>query len=161
MKQNLEALPMMSIVRVSPFRPFYAVRQAQRPAASYAPAFELSETEAAYVVEAAVPGLKPEQIEVSVENNVLTISGSVEKNAERAGWAERRYGSFSRSLRLPRTANAEAISASLENGVLRLEIAKVEQPKPRKISVQVAQPAIEAEPAVEAQAEPVAEAVAK
>lgn len=136
---------MMSIVRVSPFRPVYALRQAQRPAASFVPSFELSETEAAYVVEAAVPGLKPEQIEVSVESNVLTVRGAVEKGSERAGWAERRYGSFSRAITLPRTANVEAVSASLENGVLRLEIAKVEQPKPRKIAVQVAQPAIEAE----------------
>jgi HSP20 family protein len=142
---------MMSILRVSPFRPVYAVRQPQRPSPAYAPAFELSETETAYVVEAAVPGLKPEQLEISVESNVLTVSGSVEKSSERASWAERRYGSFRRSFTLPRTANAEAISAGLENGVLRLEIAKVEQPKPRKISVQVAQPAIEA------QAEPVAE----
>ena len=54
---------MVSILRVSPFRPAYAVRQAQRPAPTYAPAFDVSETETAYVVEAAVPGLKPEQLE--------------------------------------------------------------------------------------------------
>ncbi|MBC8078525.1 MAG: Hsp20/alpha crystallin family protein [Chloroflexales bacterium] len=144
---------MMSIVRVAPFRSVYALRAPQRQAPSFVPALELSETDAVYVIEAALPGLKPEQIEVNVDKNVLTISSAVDQRSERAGWAERRYSSFSRSLTLPRTANPDVVSASLENGVLRLEIAKAAQPQPRKIAVQAAQPVIEAAPVAESQGE--------
>jgi HSP20 family protein len=109
--------------------------------AGFAPALDLSETRDGYLVEAAVPGLKPENLEITVENNVLTIKGETrnenedkQRNYHRV---ERRFGSFQRTIALPTTVKTDAIQASLENGVLRLEIPKAEEVKPRKISVSV------------------------
>ena len=102
-------------------------------------AMDLSETEDGYVVEAAVPGVKPEDIEITVENNVLTIKGETrqEKNEQQQHYhrVERSFGSFQRTIGLPTTVKADAIKATMENGVLRLEIPKAEEVKPRKITV--------------------------
>lgn len=102
-------------------------------------AMDLSETEDGYIVEAAVPGVKPEDIEITVENNVLTIKGETrqEKSEKQQHFhrVERSFGSFQRTIGLPTTVKADAINASLENGVLRLEIPKAEEVKPRKITV--------------------------
>jgi HSP20 family protein len=107
----------------------------------FAPALDLSETEDAFVVEAALPGLKPEDVQVTFENNVLTIKGEVRQEAEdkkrNYHRVERRYGAFQRSIGLPSTVRADAIQASLTNGVLRLDIPKAEEVKPRRISVNV------------------------
>ena len=107
----------------------------------FAPALDLSETPEAYLVEAAVPGLKAEDLNITFENGVLTISGEVrqseaakERNYHRV---ERRYGRFSRSVGLPTTVRGDAISAKLEHGVLFLSIPKAEEVKPRKITVNV------------------------
>lgn len=106
---------------------------------SFAPAMDVSETQDSFIVEAAVPGLKPEDLDITLENNVLTVRGEIkqqqeskERNFHRV---ERRYGSFQRTISLPSTVNAEAIRANLEHGVLRLEIPKAEAVKPRKIAV--------------------------
>ncbi|KAB8140870.1 Hsp20/alpha crystallin family protein [Chloroflexia bacterium SDU3-3] len=113
----------------------------RRPGAAFAPAMDLSETKDAFVVEAAVPGLKPEDLDITVENNVLTIRGEVKQDQESKERSyhrvERRFGAFQRSISLPTTVNAEGIRASLEHGVLNLVIPKAEALKPRKISVSV------------------------
>lgn len=110
----------------------------------YAPALDLSETKDGYFVEAAVPGLKPEDLEITVENNILTIKGETRQDTEdkqrNYHRIERRFGSFQRSITLPNTVKADAIKANLEQGVLKLEIPKAEEVKPRKISVNVGQP---------------------
>lgn len=88
-----------------------------------------------------LPGLRPEDIEVNLENNILTISG--EKKAERKEddgenrWhlSERRYGMFSRSFVLPRDVEQEQIHARFENGVLNVTIPKSEKSKPRRIKI--------------------------
>lgn len=107
----------------------------------FVPAIDLSETPDAFVVEAAVPGLKPEDLNITVENNVLTISGTVQEsgrsNERNVHRTERRYGSFQRSLSLPNTVKVDAINANLEHGVLTLHIPKAEEVKPRQISIQV------------------------
>jgi HSP20 family protein len=94
-----------------------------------------------YLVEAALPGLKPEDVEITVENNVLTIKGEtrqeVDDQKRNFHRIERRFGAFQRTIGLPTTVKADAIQASLDNGVLRLEIPKAEEVKPRKISVNV------------------------
>jgi HSP20 family protein len=117
-----------------------------RPAAgrngqSFVPALDMSETEEGYLVEAAVPGLKPEDLEITVENNVLTLKGETRQQAEdkkrNYHRIERRFGSFQRTIGLPTTVKADAIKASLSDGILRLEIPKAEEVKPRKISVNV------------------------
>lgn len=108
----------------------------------YIPALDLSETPEGYFVDLAVPGLKAEDLNVTLENGVLTISGEVkqeaatkERNYHRV---ERRYGRFSRSVTLPATVRGDAIEAKLESGVLHLSIPKAEEVKPRKITVNVA-----------------------
>lgn len=108
---------------------------------SFSPALDVSETEDGYIVEAAVPGLKPEDLEITLENNVLTIKGETrqEKSEKQQHFhrVERRYGSFQRTISLPTTVKSDAINAALENGVLRLEVPKAEEVKPRKINVSV------------------------
>jgi len=107
----------------------------------FVPALDVSETQDAGLVEAAVPGLKPEDLEITVENSVLIIKGETrqentakERNFHRI---ERRFGSFQRTIGLPKSVQADAIKANLEHGVLKLEIPKAEEIKPRKISVNV------------------------
>lgn len=111
----------------------------QHGAANFTPAINLSETEDAFLIEATVPGLKPEDLEVTVENNVLTIKGEIRQEAENRKQnyhrIERRYGAFQRSVGLPSTVKVDAIQAMLVNGVLRLEIPKAEEVKPRRIAV--------------------------
>jgi len=107
----------------------------------FVPALDLSETEDSYLVDMAVPGLKPEDLNITLENNVLTVKGSLNKQDEdrkrNYHRIERRYGSFQRTIALPSTVKADAIQASLTNGVLKLEIPKAEEVKPRRIDVKV------------------------
>ena len=112
-----------------------------RGGAGFAPALDLSETSEAYFVELVVPGLKADDLTITIENGVLTISGEVrqsegskERNYHRV---ERRYGRFSRSVSLPATVRGDAVEAKLESGLLHLSIPKAEAVKPRKITVNV------------------------
>ena len=85
-----------------------------------------------------VPGIDPEQIEVTVDRGILTISGKrEEERAENDKFfvRERTMGTFTRRLRLPETLNADAVEASYANGVLEVRIPVLEQAKPRKIEV--------------------------
>lgn len=94
-----------------------------------------------FTVEACVPGLKAEDIDITLQDNVLTISGEFQQEKPAEGTTthrtERRYGRFSRSVALPTMVKSDAVNANLENGILHLEIPKAEEVKPRKISVQV------------------------
>jgi HSP20 family protein len=115
--------------------------QVRNSGQGFAPAMDVSETTDAYIVEAAVPGLKAGDLDVTLENGVLTIRGEVRQAAEEKKRnfhrIERRFGSFARSVTLPTLVKADAIQASLEHGILRLEIPKAEEVKPRKITVAV------------------------
>jgi HSP20 family protein len=105
------------------------------------PAMDLIETEDRFVLKADLPGLTEADVNVEVEDNVLTISG--ERNSEhedkREGYVrvERAFGSFRRSLTLPEGIDPEAVQASFENGVLEVRIPKPEERKPRKVAIQV------------------------
>jgi HSP20 family protein len=92
-----------------------------------------------FVVEAQLPGMRPEDIDVSIEHGTLTIRGEFQNEDEREDRnyviREYRRGSFVRSMRLPETVDAEAADARFENGVLRLVFPKSERAKPRRISV--------------------------
>ena len=94
------------------------------------------------VVTAEVPGVDPNDIDVNVVGDVLTISGqrSAEDPSEEARYhrRERVSGEFSRSIQLAFPVDAESVSASYENGVLRIELPRAEADKPRKISVKAA-----------------------
>ncbi len=102
-------------------------------------AVDIREEDDAFFVEAEVPGLSGEDVNVDIEKNVLTIRGERKVEREegegRYRRVERRYGSFSRSFSLPETVDAEKISADLRNGVLALRLPKKEAPSPRTIKV--------------------------
>ena len=104
-------------------------------------AVDIREEEDAFYVDAEVPGLTADDINVDIEKNVLTLSGErkVEKEETEGTYrrVERQYGSFSRSFSLPETVDTENISADLNNGVLALRLPKKEAPTPKKISVNV------------------------
>jgi HSP20 family protein len=114
----------------------------------WAPAVDIYETEQALVVKADLPDIKPEDLDIRVENNILTIRGErkFEKQVNEENYlrVERSYGSFSRSFSLANSVNAEAIQADYKNGVLTLNIPKREEAKPKQIKVHVEGPAMAA-----------------
>jgi HSP20 family protein len=115
---------------------------------AWAPAVDIYETEHELVVKADLPDVDPKDLDIRVENNVLTIRGErkFEKkvNGENYLRVERSYGSFARSFTLANTVNSEAIKANYQNGVLTLCIPKREEHKPKQIKVNVATPAMAA-----------------
>ena len=101
-------------------------------------ATDVVETQDALTLKAALPGIDPKDIDVQVEDNVLTIRGERQFERVEEGhyhWTEQRYGSFSRSVTLPPYADVTRISARYNNGVLELTIPKREESKPRKIEL--------------------------
>ena len=100
---------------------------------------DIKEEQNRFVIHADIPGVSPENIDVSMEKGVLTIKGEKETEAksEKEGYkrVERIYGSFYRRFSLPDTADNEAINAKSQNGVLEIVIPKREAEKPKKISV--------------------------
>lgn len=103
------------------------------------PSVDVSESEQAYEVKAELPGLKKEDIKVTVEDNTLILKGERKEETEtkkkNLQISERRYGKFLRSFQLPREVNAGAIKAAYQDGVLTVEIPKAEQSKPKAIEV--------------------------
>lgn len=102
---------------------------------------DLYQTDNDVVVEASIPGIDPEDINISVAGEVLTIKGEVkqEKETKEADYhiKERRYGSFSRSITLPTQIVAEKAAADFKNGILKLTLPKAEDVKPKTITVKV------------------------
>jgi HSP20 family protein len=111
------------------------------------PAMDLVETDADFVLRADLPGLSEGDVNIELEDNVLTVSGERKSEHEerKEGYyrVERASGSFSRSLTLPEGVNAEAIKASFEKGVLEIRIPKPEERKPRKVAISVGGETIE------------------
>lgn len=108
---------------------------------SWAPAVDIYETPNDLVVKADLPDVNEKDIDVRVENNLLTIRGErkFEKSVSEENFlrVERTYGSFSRSFSLPDTVNAETIAAEYKNGVLTVTLPKREESKPRQVKVTV------------------------
>lgn len=108
--------------------------------AEWAPAVDIKEQTDKFVILADIPGVKPEDIEISMEAGVLTVKGEKESEAktEKEGYkrVERSYGSFYRRFSLPDSADGEAINAKSKNGVLEIIIPKREAVKPKRIDVQ-------------------------
>ncbi len=100
---------------------------------------DVSETEDAYIVKASIPGVDPDDIDITLTDNVLTIKAEIkeEKEVEEAKYhlRERRFGVFSRSITLPTAVDADKVEAVYEQGVLTLTIPKAEEVKPHKIEV--------------------------
>src|ERR1700687_1109962 len=113
---------------------------------TWAPAVDIYETEHELVVKADLPDVKPEELDVRVENNILTIRGErkFEKKVNESNYlrVERAYGAFSRSFSLANTVNSDAIKAAYKNGVVTLSIPKREEAKPKQIKVNVESPEI-------------------
>lgn len=101
---------------------------------------DLTETEEGYQVKASLPGLAPDDLEITLSNNVLTIKGEIkpdrEEDTSRYHLKERWSGVFQRSLTLPTTVVVDNIQANYEAGVLTLFIPKSEEARPKRISIQ-------------------------
>src|SRR5437660_11277132 len=113
---------------------------------AWAPAVDIYETEHELVVKADLPEIDPKDLDIRVENNILSIRGErkFEKKVSEDKYlrVERAYGSFSRSFSLANTVNSEAIKADYQNGVLTLTIPKSEEAKPKQIKVSLGTPAM-------------------
>ncbi len=107
----------------------------------WVPPMDLVETGEAFVLRADLPGLTEQDVNIELEDNVLTISG--ERNADheerKEGYyrVERAWGSFSRSLTLPEGVDPEAVQANFHHGVLEVRIPRPEARKPRKVAISV------------------------
>ena len=110
--------------------------------ASWYPACDVFEDKDAIKIVAEVPGVTPEDVKISLENNVLTIRGEkkqqAEERTERVHRYERSYGAFERTFVLPSSVDSERIEASYQNGILTVSVPKAERARPREIPVNVA-----------------------
>jgi HSP20 family protein len=143
---------MASVVRWDPFRDVMALRhEVDRlfgrtlgegaGAAVWTPAVDVFDTKDAIVLKAELPGMKPEDIDIEVDENVLTVKGErrFEDRLEDGRYyrLERSYGHFSRSLTLPQGVRGDSIEARFDHGVLEVRVPKAEEVRPRKIAVNV------------------------
>jgi HSP20 family protein len=146
---------MATIARLEPFRGISTLQDQfnrllnesfrnpgeESPMTTWAPAVDVYETPNELVVKADLPDVNEKDIDVRVENNLLTIRGErkFEKSVTEENFlrVERTYGAFSRSFSLPNTLNADAIGAEYKNGVLTITLPKREESKPRQVKVTV------------------------
>lgn len=105
------------------------------------PRVDMYETDSEVVIKATVPGVKPEDLDITVTGNVLTIKGEVkeEETEEGANFIrrERVFGSFRRDLTLPVDVRVDKAEATFENGILTLRLPKAEEAKPKRLTVKV------------------------
>lgn len=122
------------------FRPYAAT--SGDAGGSLVPAIDLHEDDKAYTVRAEIPGVKKEDIDITVLDGVLTINAESryeheEKEEGRIIRQERRYGKYVRTIRLGKDVNENNVKANYKDGVLELELPKVEEVKPKKIAIDV------------------------
>jgi HSP20 family protein len=150
----------MAIVRWEPFRDLVSIQDRMNrlfddafrgigrtgsdedyAAASWAPAVDIFEQDGNIVLKAELPGVESKDVDVRVENNVLTLRGErrFENEVKRENFhrIERSYGSFGRSFTLPNVVDVEKIKAEFKDGVLRMTLPKKEEAKPKQISISV------------------------
>lgn len=140
----------MAIERWDPFRDMVSLRDAVnsllaesfvRPgaAAPASPAVDVSENENEYVVKASLPGVKPDDVQITVHGDSLTIRGESKAEEEKKGETyhlrERRCGAFQRSFSFPSPVDADKAQARFEHGVLTLTLPKAESARPKQIKV--------------------------
>ncbi len=103
------------------------------------PAMDVIENESDVTIRLDLPGMKTEDVNVELENGVLTVSGeigdTIEKKDDRYHYRERSYGSFQRSVRLPNTLDYDKCDAHFENGVLTITLPKLPQAQPKQINI--------------------------
>jgi HSP20 family protein len=128
------------------FRGFNPMTEQSLTAPNFVPAVNVFEDERNIRIEAELPGIEDKDIEISLENNVLTISGERklehEEKKENFHRIERSYGRFTRSFTLPPTVDTENVNAEFNNGVLRITLNKKEEAKPKQIKIGVGKPSI-------------------
>jgi HSP20 family protein len=116
-------------------------REESLTAGAFVPPVDIYEDEHSIQLKLEVPGIEEKDLDVKVENNVLTVSGErkfeKEEKEENFRRVERRYGSFTRSFTLPNTVNAEDVSADYSNGVLKIKLGKRAEAKPKQIKVNI------------------------
>lgn len=144
----------MSIIKYDPFRELRSLQDEMNrlfmtnysrgseegfTSGAWSPKVDIFENKENLVIEAELPGMKREDVDVSIENNVLTLHGErkFEKKDEGDNYhrVERSYGAFTRSFTLPQTVTAEGATADFKNGVLRVQLLKREETKARKIEI--------------------------
>jgi len=144
----------MAITRWDPFREVAALQnrvnalfrdfnegESAMTTASFIPAVDIYEDEKKVVLKLEVPGMSEKDLDVSVENSVLTVKGerkfAAEEKEENFHRIERRYGSFYRAFTLPTTVDTEGIDAKYDAGILKLELKKKPEAQPKQIKVNV------------------------
>jgi len=141
----------MNFVRYNPFREFddlftrAGFAQTNRPTSNqWVPRADVTENESGYVIELDIPGVAKTDVNVSLHEGVLRISGETKAHAEpeedskvRLHRRERVYGKFERSFKLPDDVDSEGVDARFSDGVLYLQVPRAEQAKPKAIEVQV------------------------
>ena len=109
--------------------------------ADWVPSVDISESDAAYLVKAEIPGVEKEDVEVTIQDGMLTIQGERKQEKEEKGKkfhrVERCYGSFMRSFRVPDDADADKVKAEFKDGMLNITLTKSEKAKPRQVNVSV------------------------
>ncbi|MFZ5809569.1 MAG: Hsp20/alpha crystallin family protein [Chloroflexota bacterium] len=151
---------MFQIIRRDPFRELMSIRNMMdrlfdsafaswdwdQPFYSELP-LDVVENDDEYLIKASLPGMNPDDLEITYSGNTLTIKGEIksEEESEKGHYhlRERRYGSFARSVTLPSTVKADKIEASYDAGVLKLTLPKAEEAKPKRIAVKSGQKLIE------------------
>ena len=123
------------------FSDFFGHATQEQNLTTWAPAVDIYEGENELVVKADLPDVKPEELDIRVANNILTIRGErkFDKKLDEKNYlrVERAYGSFARSFSLANTVNTDAIKADYKDGVLTLSVPKREEAKPKQIKVNV------------------------
>jgi len=118
-------------------RPFSVSREGGSNWSS--PAIDMYQTDDEVVMKAALPGIKPDEVQINVTGDVLTIRGETKQEAEKQdkSWQirEHRWGAFERSVRLPTGVIADKAKAEFDNGILTISLPKSEEVKPKMISV--------------------------
>ncbi|UCC80488.1 MAG: Hsp20/alpha crystallin family protein [Candidatus Zixiibacteriota bacterium] len=144
----------MAIVRWKPMRELMSLRDEMdrmfdsfwgendgRDGGMLMPPVDMIENDDNFVVSVELPGLKKDEIKMTMQNNVLTISGSkkheFESKEDTVHRVERSYGSFCRSISLSSTIDSSAIKASYDSGVLKVTLPKVEEAKPKEIAIDI------------------------
>jgi HSP20 family protein len=137
---------MTTITRIDPFRELASFFENWAPtgkeqlaAGTFVPPVDVYEDEQNLVLKLEIPGVNEEDLNVSLENNTLTIQGErkfeKEEKEENFHRIERRFGSFTRTFRLPNTVDTEKVEANYDKGILKIMLAKRAEAKPKQIKI--------------------------
>jgi HSP20 family protein len=132
----------MRLVRWDPFQDLIRYRASTADALGWAPPVDIFEKQDQLVLRAEVPGVQREDLDVRIENGVLTLEGERKQENDvaegNAHLTERSYGSFTRSFSLPTTVDASKVAATYKDGVLEITVPKAETAKSKKVDIKAA-----------------------